>query len=262
MLPIPQCVLVSEKYIIPIALSKSPIMRVTALPRWISLFVMSEFTASLNYRKACFFISAAKLSQCPKDSCREVAFAGRSNAGKSSALNALTGSSRLARTSKTPGRTQLINFFEVEPDHYLVDLPGYGYAKVPESVKESWQKELGNYLTHRQTLQGIVLLVDSRHPLKEFDRMVVQWSQESSLPLHILMTKSDKLKRGAARQALQKLRNELKTFSKVTIQLFSALKKQGVEDLALVLDKWLVSESNENSEGSEVVSDIRDGADA
>ena len=177
-----------------------------------------------------------------------MAFAGRSNAGKSSALNALTGSSKLARTSKTPGRTQLINFFSIEENLHLVDLPGYGYAKVPEAMKKEWQKHLNDYLTNRESLVGLVLLVDIRHPMKEFDIMMVEWSIASELPLHILLTKSDKLKSGAAKQVLNKLRNELRDYDQISLQLFSALKKTGVDQLAQRLDSWLLEGLEEEKE--------------
>ena len=199
----------------------------------------------LNYRKAQFVTSAPTLKQCPPDNAREVAFAGRSNAGKSSALNALTGSSKLARTSKTPGRTQLINFFAIEENRYLVDLPGYGYAKVPEAMKIKWQKHLDDYLTNRESLVGVVLLVDIRHPMKEFDRMILRWSIESHMPLHILLTKADKLKSGVGKQALNKLINEVKEHDQVSVQLFSSLKKTGVKELAQHLDTWLAVEDEE-----------------
>jgi GTP-binding protein len=143
--------------------------------------------------------SAAKLSQCPTDIIREVAFAGRSNAGKSSALNRLTGQKKLARTSKTPGRTQLINFFRLgESKLALVDLPGYGFAKVPLATKNDWQRELETYLNRRQALCGLVLMMDIRHPLKEFDNAMLDWARDAKMPIHILLTKSDKLKRGPA----------------------------------------------------------------
>lgn len=209
---------------------------------------MTEPKRALNYRKAEFLTSAPKLKNCPPDIGREVAFAGRSNAGKSSALNALTGSNKLARTSKTPGRTQLINFFSIEENIHLVDLPGYGYAKVPEAMKIEWQKHLDDYLTNRESLVGLVLLVDIRHPMKEFDRMMVQWSIESELPLHILLTKADKLKSGVAKQALNKLRNELREHTNISVQLFSALKKTGVDLLAQQLDSWLLAEEPELNE--------------
>lgn len=197
--------------------------------------------ASLNYRQASFVKSAARLSQCPDNEGREVAFAGRSNAGKSSALNALTGSNKLARTSKTPGRTQLINFFQVQDDVLLVDLPGYGYAKVPEAMKKEWQHHMTDYLERREALVGLVLLMDIRHPMKEFDQMMLNWSVSANLPLHILLTKADKLKQGAARQVLNKLRQELARFPLVSIQLFSSLKRTGVDQLAMKLDEWFLA---------------------
>ncbi|MDP0561085.1 MAG: ribosome biogenesis GTP-binding protein YihA/YsxC [Candidatus Endonucleobacter sp. (ex Gigantidas childressi)] len=201
---------------------------------------MTEPKKTLNYQQTIFLKSAAKLNQCPPDTGREAAFAGRSNAGKSSALNALTGSKKLARTSKTPGRTQLLNFFKVEEEIYLVDLPGYGYAKVPEATKKEWQRHLNNYLTHRTSLAGLILLTDIRHPMKEFDKMMLQWSIDSNLPLHILLTKSDKLKQGVARQELTQLKEQLHTFPLISMQLFSALKKVGVDELILKLDEWLL----------------------
>ena len=207
---------------------------------------MTESKKTLNYQKACFLKSAAKLNQCPPDTGLEVAFAGRSNAGKSSALNTLTGSSKLARTSKTPGRTQLINFFTIEEGIHLVDLPGYGYAKVPEAMKKEWQYHLNDYLSRRESLVGLVLLVDIRHPMKEFDKMMLQWSIESNLPLHILLTKSDKLKQGAAKQVLTKLKKQLQEFPLISIQLFSALKKTGVDELATKLDELLLPNIEED----------------
>ncbi|CAM3488296.1 ribosome biogenesis GTP-binding protein YihA/YsxC [Parendozoicomonas haliclonae] len=204
---------------------------------------MSQNHASLNYRATSFLISAARFDQCPPATGREVAFAGRSNAGKSSALNALTGSNKLARTSKTPGRTQLINFFTINNgEHKLVDLPGYGFAKVPEAMKLEWQKELGTYLEERPNLVGVVLLVDIRHPLKEFDEMMIDWAITSGMPLHILLTKSDKLKFGAAKAALQKLRNQLRDHKDlITVQLFSSLNKVGIDELSAQLDHWYLA---------------------
>ena len=202
---------------------------------------MSDTRSSLNYRKASFYKSAAKLSQCPENEGREVAFAGRSNAGKSSALNALTGSNKLARTSKTPGRTQLINFFEVQEGVFLVDLPGYGYAKVPEAMKKEWQHHMTDYLERREALVGLVLLIDIRHPMKEFDQMMLNWSVSANLPLHILLTKADKLKQGAAKQVLNALRKDLSRFPQVSVQLFSSLKKSGVDQLSMKLDEWFLA---------------------
>ena len=153
----------------------------------------------MDFIQTQFATSASTLSECPADSSAEVAFAGRSNAGKSSAINCLCSQPSLARTSKTPGRTQLINFFSIEPAKYLVDLPGYGFAKVPLKVKQTWQNELEKYLSARKPLVGLILLTDIRHPLKEHDLVMVDWAVQSSLPLHLLLTKCDKLKKGAAK---------------------------------------------------------------
>lgn len=196
----------------------------------------------LNYPTARFITSAPTLALCPDDTGAEVAFAGRSNAGKSSAINALTQQSGLARTSRTPGRTQLINFFSVMNDEArrLVDLPGYGYAKVPESVKLEWQKHLAEYLRNRFSLRGLVLLMDVRHPLTEFDQMMLDYADQREMPVHILLTKADKLKKGPANAALQQVRSRLKEWEDlVSVQLFSSLKRDGVDTLAQKLDQWL-----------------------
>jgi GTP-binding protein len=187
-------------------------------------------------------ISAPTLALCPDDTGAEVAFAGRSNAGKSSAINALTQQNALARTSRTPGRTQLINFFSVMNDENrrLVDLPGYGYAKVPEAVKIEWQQHLSEYLRGRFSLRGLVLLMDVRHPLTEFDQMMLEFADQRGMPVHILLTKADKLKRGPASAALQKVRSRLKEWEDlVSVQLFSSLKRDGVDTLSQKLDQWL-----------------------
>ncbi|BAU71763.1 ribosome biogenesis GTP-binding protein YihA/YsxC [Metapseudomonas furukawaii] len=191
-------------------------------------------------QQARFLISAAKVDQCPADTGLEVAFAGRSNAGKSSALNTLTHAS-LARTSKTPGRTQLLNFFSLDDERRLVDLPGYGYAKVPIPLKQHWQHHLEAYLSSRESLVGLVLLMDIRHPLTDFDRLMLDWSQAGGMPLHILLTKADKLAFGAAKNALLKVRQEIRKGwgEGVTIQLFSAPKRQGIEEAHAVLAEWL-----------------------
>ncbi|WP_271272189.1 ribosome biogenesis GTP-binding protein YihA/YsxC [Aliamphritea hakodatensis] len=202
--------------------------------------------AQIHYHLSRFNTSASKLSQCPDDNGAEVAFAGRSNAGKSSALNALT-NAKLARTSKTPGRTQLINFFDTNVEGVrLVDLPGYGYAKVPVAMKEHWQKHLDDYLQSRDCLRGVVLLVDVRHPLKEFDQMMIDWCQSAQMPLHILLTKADKLKRGPAQNTLLQLKRDLdvKNDPLITIQLFSALKKTGVDQLRERLSNLLLAEED------------------
>ena len=191
-------------------------------------------------QQASFLISAAKVDQCPLDSGLEVAFAGRSNAGKSSALNTLT-HANLARTSKTPGRTQLLNFFSLDEERRLVDLPGYGYAKVPIPLKQHWQEHLEAYLSSRNSLSGVVLMMDIRHPLTEFDRLMLDWAQASSMPLHILLTKADKLAFGAQKNALLKVQREVRQGwgDTASIQLFSAPKRQGVEDAQRVLARWL-----------------------
>ena len=195
-----------------------------------------------NYRKAAYLTSAAKFSQCPPDEGWEVAFAGRSNAGKSSAINSLTGNSKLAKTSRTPGRTQLINFFELSERQRLIDLPGYGFAKVPLAVKREWTKQLENYLQKRQCLRGLVLLMDVRHPLQAFDRQMLDWALAADMPVHILLTKADKLKKGPASSTLLQVRAELAPHGeRVSVQLFSALKHSGHEQLLQVLNAWLTS---------------------
>ncbi len=170
----------------------------------------------------------------------EVAFAGRSNAGKSSALNTITGIKGLARTSKTPGRTQLINFFEMDTRRRLVDLPGYGYAKVPDKIKDHWQRFLSNYLLERESLKGLILLMDIRHPLTPLDWQLIEWVEERQLSLHILLTKSDKLRSGAAKNAILEVRKCLASFADpITVQLFSSLKKTGIKEVHQKLDEWL-----------------------
>lgn len=206
---------------------------------------MTEELEQIHYNTARFLISAAKLSQCPEDVGAEVAFAGRSNAGKSSAINSLTNQNSLARTSKTPGRTQLINFFDLNIEGLrIVDLPGYGYAKVPIAMKEHWQKHLDDYLQRRQCLRGVVLVMDIRHPMKEFDEMMINWCESTGVPLHILLTKADKIKRGPAQATLLKIRKETRErlADKVSVQVFSALKKTGVDQLRNRLDSWLLPE--------------------
>lgn len=195
---------------------------------------MSQF-----YRLAYYDGSATQLSELPEDSGMEVAFAGRSNAGKSSAINTLTGINALARTSKTPGRTQMINFFRLDAQRALVDLPGYGYAKVPEKMKLRWQQTLAKYLETRQSLKGLVLLMDIRHPLKAFDVQMLSWAKHANLPVHILLTKSDKLSHGAAKSTLNSVKQHLlKAELSASVQLFSSLKKSGRDQAITVLDQW------------------------
>jgi GTP-binding protein len=195
--------------------------------------------STLNYNRIHFLKSANALKHLPPDSGAEVAFAGRSNSGKSSALNAITGISGLARTSKTPGRTQLINLFQLDQTKRLVDLPGYGYAKVPEAIKLHWQKILSEYITQRQCLKGIILMMDIRHPLKALDWQMIEWATSNQLPIHILLTKADKLKKGAARNILLELNKELSGYEDfLSVQLFSAFRGDGIEDVHIILDKW------------------------
>ncbi|HEC74917.1 MAG TPA: YihA family ribosome biogenesis GTP-binding protein [Methylophaga aminisulfidivorans] len=191
------------------------------------------------YRKAYYSGSATELSQLPEDDGYEVAFAGRSNAGKSSAINTITGIGSLARTSKTPGRTQMINFFNFDDERALVDLPGYGYAKVPEKMKLKWQQTLAKYLETRQCLRGMMLMMDIRHPLKDFDVQMLTWANNAQLPVHILLTKADKLTYGAAKQTAIKVSSELKKLNiTASVQPFSSLKKSGTEDAINKLDEW------------------------
>ncbi len=191
------------------------------------------------YQRANFLTSVPKPTLAPADEGMEVAFAGRSNAGKSSALNAITNQNALARVSKTPGRTQHLIFFELDEQRRLVDLPGYGYAKVPLKIKQEWQQAMENYLNQRQSLRGLVLMMDIRHPLTEFDKQMINWCVHSQMPLHILLTKADKLKRGAATNTLLQVKRELKDIPNLSLQLFSATKKNGVEEARQVLDTWL-----------------------
>lgn len=197
-----------------------------------------------DYRQAQYLTSAARFNQCPADKGWEVAFAGRSNAGKSSAINSLTNNKKLAKTSKTPGRTQLINFFELSTNQRLVDLPGYGFAKVPLAVKQEWTRQLENYLAKRQCLRGMILLMDVRHPLQPFDEQMLNWALTAHMPVHILLTKADKLKKGPANNSLLAVRKAMKANGElVSVQLFSALKHTGHEQLIEVLNGWLTDES-------------------
>ncbi len=204
---------------------------------------------TINYRQAEFLTSAPKLANCPTDSGREVAFAGRSNAGKSSASNTLTENKRMARTSKTPGRTQLINFFSLSDQQRLVDLPGYGFAKVPLEVKEKWQRHLEDYLRQRESLCGLILVMDCRHPLQDFDRMMLSWAESCEMPVHILLTKADKLKNGPANSTLLKVRKELAPMQAlVSVQLFSSLKRTGLDQLQIRLNEWLICEGEDDAD--------------
>jgi GTP-binding protein len=209
---------------------------------------MAESGPVAAFASAHFQVSAQRFEQCPADDGMEVAFAGRSNAGKSSAINTLTRQRALARTSKTPGRTQLLNFFAIGDvagtapggPRRLVDLPGYGYAKVPEPVKHAWEAQIARYLEQRRSLRGLVVVMDCRHPLKPFDRNLMQWCAARGLPVHLLLTKADKLTRSAATATLAAVRREItQSGCSGSAQLFSALKKQGLEELQQVLFDWL-----------------------
>jgi ribosome biogenesis GTP-binding protein YsxC/EngB len=191
--------------------------------------------------KARYLGAAHTPAQLPADGGHEVAFAGRSNAGKSSALNALTRQNTLARVSKTPGRTQQLVFFEVAPQRYLVDLPGYGYAKVPMEMKAHWQKFLDGYFRQRQALRGLVVVMDIRHPLKDYDRQMLDYAVARGLPAHVLLTKADKLGRGQQAQAVQAVRRELAAAGAggVGVQAFSSQTRQGVDEACAVVAGWL-----------------------
>ncbi|GGF12894.1 MULTISPECIES: ribosome biogenesis GTP-binding protein YihA/YsxC [Pseudoalteromonas] len=194
----------------------------------------------IKYNTASFVTSAPDISRLPADTGIEVAFAGRSNAGKSSALNTLT-DQKLARTSKTPGRTQLINTFELDADKRLIDLPGYGFAKVPIEMKKKWQKSLGEYLQKRQSLKGIVVLMDIRHPLKDLDRDLIDWAVGSEIPVLALLTKADKLKQGARKAQVLQVRRELSNLEgDITVHAFSSLKGTGLPEVAKKLDEWFL----------------------
>ncbi len=196
---------------------------------------------STLFRQARFLTSVPETALAPPDNGAEVAFAGRSNAGKSSALNVITDQRALARTSKTPGRTQQINFFMLDDDTRLVDLPGYGFAKVPRALKEKWQRSLGEYLQTRRCLRGLILLMDCRHPLTEYDQQMLSWGASAGLPIHILLTKADKLKRGPAKNVLLSVRRQLPGIHPdASVQLFSALKKTGLDEVRQTLTEWLL----------------------
>ena len=193
------------------------------------------------FRQARFLTSAHRIDQLPADAGTEVAFAGRSNAGKSSALNALCDQQGLARTSKTPGRTQLLNVFVVGDEaRRLVDLPGYGYAKVPEAMRLHWRGVIDRYLRERASLRGLVLVMDSRHPLKEFDRDMLAFGAASGRPCHCLLTKSDKLSRSESLRTLAAVRKVLAAeFPQASAQLFSSTAKTGLDDARAVIAGWL-----------------------
>jgi GTP-binding protein len=198
-----------------------------------------------QFPEARFIGSAWQPRQFPADEGAEVAFAGRSNAGKSSALNAIAGRKDLARTSKTPGRTQLINFFGLDGAQRLVDLPGYGFAKVPERIKQHWQELLTRYVEARASLAGLVIVMDSRHPLTDFDVQMLDWSRAHGLAAHVLLTKADKLNRGEANAVLRQVRAAVEGVA--TAQLFSAVARTGVEDARREVWRMLQEKSAKKS---------------
>ena len=198
---------------------------------------------SAFYQQAKFLQSASSVNTLPPELGFEVAFAGRSNSGKSSTLNKLCQQRSLARTSKTPGRTQLINFFSVPEDKFLVDLPGYGYAKVPEKIKLQWQQFIETYLTQRSSLAGLVIMMDIRRPMLENDMNMLNWANSRNLPVHVVLNKSDKLKQGQAKSTFLKVQKQLKQINPSnTVQIFSALKGVGINVLKKQLNIWFENE--------------------
>jgi GTP-binding protein len=195
---------------------------------------------SLDFRKTKFITSAPDISKLPQDLGAEIAIVGRSNSGKSSAINAICDNKNLAKTSQTPGRTRLINIFEISKERYLVDLPGYGYAKVSESIKRQWQNAMTEYLQQRKSLIGLVLTMDIRNPLKDHDRILINWSLASNLPVLILLTKADKFGVNKSREIIGEVRTMLSEYgSNFNIVAFSAVKKTGVNEVRVILNEWL-----------------------
>jgi GTP-binding protein len=194
------------------------------------------------FQQAVFLTTVANLRDLPMDSVCEVAFAGRSNAGKSSAINTLAGRVRLAYVSKTPGRTQHLNYFTLAEGKYFVDLPGYGYAKAPEAIRSQWEGLIGPYLSNREQLAGLVVIMDIRRPLTDLDLRLIDWFRPLGRPIHILLSKADKLSRQEQTKVLRSVTAELATWGDAdlySVQLFSSLKKTGVEEAETVLSAWL-----------------------
>lgn len=199
------------------------------------------------FKQSRFLVSAYKMSQLPADEGMEIAFAGRSNAGKSTAINALTNQKKLAKVSKTPGRTQLFNCFEFQPNRRLVDLPGYGYAKVPVKMRQHWDREINNYLIDRESLIGLVIIMDIRHPMKDFDHQIITWASRSEMNCHVLLNKADKLSNSQAKQTLLKVRQQIQQISKhSSCQTFSALRKTGTSELSDTVSQWFEQAANEH----------------
>ena len=199
------------------------------------------YSEKINFKQAKFYTTVNDLASLPRIN-QEIAIVGRSNAGKSSLLNTLTNQTRLAYTSKTPGRTQHINYFEVKEGVHLVDLPGYGYAKVPEAIRAHWVHLLGNYLQFRKEIIGLVLIMDARHPLKDLDVQMIEFFSQNGKPLHVVLSKADKLSTQEKIQTLRKVQQAIQNygFINLSVQLFSSSKKTGVEELENKLNEWLV----------------------
>ena len=198
------------------------------------------------FRHACFYTTVNHLKDLPATSA-EIAFVGRSNAGKSSAINTLTNHTRLAYVSKTPGRTQHINFFELTNGGFMVDLPGYGYAQVPEAIRRHWVTLLGDYLQTRKQLIGLILIMDARHPLKELDKQMLDFFAVTQRPVHILLSKADKLSKNDQIKTLSSVKKALQSYiarQQVTVQLFSSLKKQGIDEVNQIATDWFTQQTN------------------
>lgn len=193
----------------------------------------------IDFNAAEFMLSAPGLKECPPDFGAEIAFAGRSNAGKSSTINAITRRKALARTSKTPGRTQALNFFSLQEDLRLVDLPGYGFAKVPEAMRKAWMQRIDAYLRDRSSLRGLVLVMDMRHPLKDFEVQMLDWCDQAGLRVHVLLNKADKLKRGEAARTLLEVQRALGNDGMHSVQAFSALRGLGLDEARATISEIL-----------------------
>ncbi len=201
----------------------------------------------LDFRKTAFVTSAPDISKLPEDLGAEIAIVGRSNSGKSSSINTICDQKNLAKTSRTPGRTRLINLFKIQDRKYLVDLPGYGYAKVPESMKRQWQHAMSEYLQERKSLIGLIVTMDIRNPLKDHDRMIIDWSIAANLPALILLTKADKLGVNKRKEAVGEVRTQLSEFGgNFKIIAFSSTAKIGVDETRSLLNSWfMLSHSDE-----------------
>lgn len=198
------------------------------------------------FRHARFYTTVNHLKDLPATTA-EIAFVGRSNAGKSSAINTLTNHTRLAYVSKTPGRTQHINFFELTNGGFMVDLPGYGYAQVPEAIRRHWVSLLGDYLQTRKQLIGLILIMDARHPLKELDKQMLDFFAVTRRPVHILLSKADKLSKNDQIKTLASVKKALQSYiarQQVTVQLFSSLKKQGIDEVNQIATDWFTQQTN------------------